>query len=160
LLDEPLSPQHVRVPGVLVDRIVVAEERDHEQTFAEADNATYYRARPIGTPPPRPAPLPRDERAIIAARRLRRTSGGAIANLGIGMPEGIARVACERGILDDCTLTVESGPIGGMPAAGLSFGASVYPRAVIDQPRSSTSTTAGGSTSRPLDSHRLTRRGT
>ena len=78
--------------------------------------------------------MPMDERRVISARTCDEIPEHAIANLGIGMPEGIAKIAMERGILNTFTLTVESGPIGGMPASGLSFGASVYPHAIIDQP--------------------------
>lgn len=132
LLDKPANPQQVRVPGVLIDRIVLADDADHEQTFAESFNPAYCSAS--AGHETSPAPLPLDERRIIAARACDELPPGAIANLGIGMPEGVARIAAERGLLDTFTLTVESGPIGGMPAGGLSFGASVHPHAIVDQP--------------------------
>jgi len=132
LVDEPQPPHRVRVPGILVDGIVVADPAEHEQTFAEAFNQDY-----ISRPAPdleAVEPLPHNARRIIASRACDEIPEGAIANLGIGMPEGIARIAGERGLLDSFTLTVESGPIGGMPAGGLSFGASVKPHAIVDQP--------------------------
>lgn len=134
LLDEPAQPQRVRVPGILVDRIVVGESQHHDQTFAEAYNAQYTAPLPRGADPRQLLPpLPMNERRVIAARACDEVADGAVANLGIGMPEGIAQIAAERGLLDRFTLTLESGVIGGIPAGGLSFGASNYPEAVIDQ---------------------------
>jgi len=133
LLDEPASPYSVRVPGVLIDRIVVAEPAEHPQTFAEAFNPAYVSPAPKGDPPI-PERLPLDERRIIAARSCDELRDGAIVNLGIGMPEGIAIIAAERHFLDRVTFTVEGGPIGGLPAGGLSFGASAHPHAIVDQP--------------------------
>jgi propionate CoA-transferase len=133
LRDQLIPPQQVTVPGILVDRIILAHDHEHEQTFAESLNPAYFQSLQ-GRTMPAPPPMERDERWIIAARACDELKPGMIVNLGIGMPEGVARVACERGILDACTLTVESGPIGGMPAGGLSFGAAVHPQAVIDQP--------------------------
>ncbi|MCX5662748.1 MAG: acyl CoA:acetate/3-ketoacid CoA transferase [Planctomycetota bacterium] len=132
LLDRPAMPHHVRVPGMLVDHIVVGDPADHGQTFAEDFNPAYVTPAEHDSPPPAPIPLPMDERRIIAARACDELAIGAIANLGIGMPEGVARIAAERGLLRKITLTVESGPIGGMPAGGLSFGASVHPQAIVD----------------------------
>jgi propionate CoA-transferase len=135
LLEEPFPPQDSRVPGILVDRIVLANPDDHWQTFAEAFNPDYCAPRrkgqKIGTGL---SPLPLDERRIIAARACDEIPENAIVNLGIGMPEGIAGIAAERGLLDRLVLTVESGPIGGIPAGGLSFGASLNPDVIIDQP--------------------------
>ena len=134
LLDGLGQPQTVKVPGVLVDRVVVAEPHEHEQTFAESYNPGYCMARPAGESEACWSPLPLDHRRIIAARACEEIPRGAIVNLGIGIPEGIAVIAAERGLLDEFTLTVESGPIGGIPAGGLSFGAALYPHCVVDQP--------------------------
>jgi propionate CoA-transferase len=134
-LDTPANPHLVRVPGILVDHIVIGAPEHHQQTFAEPfDPAFCNPATTVSEARPKLEPMPLDARRIIAARALAELPAGAIANLGIGMPEGIARLAAERGLLDQFTLTVESGPIGGAPAGGLSFGASVHPHAIIDQP--------------------------
>ena len=135
LLEEPINPQHVKVPGILVDKIVVADSVEHQQTFAETYNPDYCRAIPGDVSMnDNLKPMARNERRVICARACKEIPEGAIANLGIGMPEGIARVAAEKDLLDKFTLTVESGPIGGIPAGGWSFGASLYPQAVVDQP--------------------------
>jgi len=136
ILDQPVPPQHVRVPGRLVSRIVVASEADHWQTFGEPFNARYCQSAAAGEANLHEilSPMPLDARRIIAARACDELLPGAIANLGIGLPEGIAQIAAERQRLGDVTLTLESGPIGGIPAGGLSFGASLHPEAIIDQP--------------------------
>lgn len=143
ILDQPAPPQQVRVPGRLVSRIVLANDEDHWQTFAEryrreyvapafsAEDESILDSDHCGVSS---HVMPMDERRIIAARACDELRSGDIVNLGIGLPEGIARIAAERRVLNHVTLTVESGPIGGIPAGGLSFGASLYPQAIIDQP--------------------------
>ena len=136
LLDGPIPPQQVRVPGILVDHVVVADACDHPQTFGHAEfNPALVSAAPSAEMPDvARAPLPIGPRRIIAARACDEIGDGAIANLGIGMPEGIAEIASERGTLKRFTLTVESGPIGGSPLGGLDFGVAMHPQAIVDQP--------------------------
>ncbi len=133
LLEHPAPPHSVRVPGMLVDRVIVAAADEHPVTFGEAVNPSYYGGATPGVEAPHPV-LPWDERRIIAERACNELRPGMIVNIGIGIPEGVAALAAERGLLGGLTLTVESGVIGGMPAGGLSFGASRNPQAIIDQP--------------------------
>jgi propionate CoA-transferase len=134
-----LAPNSVRVPGILVDHLVIADDpQDHWMTFGE-DFDPKYAAAPASRPAREPqgrSVLPLDLRKIVQRRALLALlpltgERRPVVNLGVGMPAGLGAVAHEEGV-DDFTLTVEAGPVGGTPADGLSFGAAAWPEAVID----------------------------
>jgi len=127
-----LHPRQVKIPGILVDCVVVARPENHWQTFGTQYNPAFsaeIRVRAASLPP-----MPMNKRKIIARRAAFELKANSVVNLGIGMPEGIASVANEERIIDLITLTAEPGVIGGIPASGIDFGAAVNTQALIDQP--------------------------
>ena len=125
-----LHAQHVKVPGILVDVVVV--EPDAWQTWSVRYSPAFSGESrvPLADVPP----LPMGPRKIIARRAAMALRPGMVVNLGVGIAEGVARVTAEEGISDAFTLTIEAGAIGGVPASELNFGAAYNPDAIVDQP--------------------------
>ena len=127
-----LHPQKVKIPGALVDYIVLAKPENHQMT-----QRTYYNpgfSGDIRVPENDIPVMPLNQRKIIARRAAMELTPGVITNLGIGMPDGVSLVAAEEGVADAMTLTVEAGIFGGIPQGGLDFIAAVNHEAVIDHP--------------------------
>jgi len=126
------NPWMIKIPGILVDAIVIAEADNHWQTFGEKYSPAYSGEKklPFSSIPP----LTLNERKIISRRAFTEIKKNSIVNLGIGMPEGVSIVANEENATNLMKITVEAGAIGGVPAGGLSFGAAYNPDVIIDQP--------------------------
>jgi propionate CoA-transferase len=125
-----LSPKAVKIPGILVDLVVV--EPDQWQTYETQYSPSF--AGELRMPLSEIPLLPLDARKIIARRAALELYPGAICNLGSGISTGIASVAAEEGVLDEVCFTNEQGLIGGAPASGGDAGAARNYAAIVDQP--------------------------
>jgi propionate CoA-transferase len=125
-----LPPKQVKIPGMLVDFVVV--DPNQTQTFFTVHDAAY--AGELKIPLSGIPALEFSPRKVIARRASLDLFAGAICNLGSGVSTGIASIAAEEGALDAVVLTNEQGLIGGAPATGNEPGAARNYQAMIDQP--------------------------
>jgi propionate CoA-transferase len=125
-----LPARSVRVPGALVDAVVVDPEQrmgydvvyDPTMSGEIKGPAKPYDVQPFGV------------RQLIARRAADELFDGAVLNYGFGIPDGVARLISERGHRDRYYQTIEHGTYGGELLEGTLFGYARNATAMIDGP--------------------------
>jgi propionate CoA-transferase len=130
--DGSIKPKDVKVPGILVDCIVVADPPEmHRMNYGVMyDPALAGEVRVTVDSLPT---MELDERKIIARRAAFELPPNGVINLGVGAPDGVANVANEEKVTPLLVMTTEAGAIGGVLAGGSSFGSSANAHSIIDQ---------------------------
>ena len=138
LVDTPSRPRNAIIPGCLVDAIVVVEPEERNEAYTaltgsfeipyEEWNVWNEKIDTISVQNLRNNPAGN----IIGRRAAMELRVDDIVNIGIGIPEMVSRHARKNGMLDNITLTVESGGIGGFPVSGEAFGAMIGAASVYD----------------------------
>lgn len=128
-----LDPKLVKIPGIYVDYVVVEPATSPLQS--QSINCTYEPAYSgnVQVPVSSLEPKKLDAKKIIGRRAAMELRANVAVNLGVGVPEWVSAVAAEEGISDEMTLTVECGPIGGVPGGGLRFGGTLNAEAYVDE---------------------------
>jgi propionate CoA-transferase len=130
--EDTLDARRIRIPGILVDCVVVAEPEFHMQTYNNQYNPAL--SGELKLPLESLPSLALDERKVIARRAAMELTPQSVVNLGLGLPSMIGNVTNEEKIFDQITLTVDPGVFGGVPMGGYDFGASMNFCAAIDHP--------------------------
>lgn len=138
LIRVPSRPRNTIIPGCLVDAIVVVEPEPRHAAFEsltgsfEIPYAQWKDWNDMLAPLTSTGRMENQAAQAIGRRAAMELHPEDIVNVGIGIPEMVTRYARKSGILDQITLTVESGSIGGFPASGTVFGATIGANCVVD----------------------------
>lgn len=130
--DGSIKPKDVKVPGILVDCVVVADPPEmHRMNYGVIyDPALAGEVRVTVDSLPK---MELDERKIIARRAAFELPPNGVINLGVGAPDGVANVANEEKVTPLLVMTTEAGAVGGVLAGGSSFGSSANAHSILDQ---------------------------
>lgn len=125
-----LKPHDVRVPGMLVDYIVV--DPDQKQTtqtqYDPAISGEIF--RPLGS-----FSVPEfNVQKIIARRVAQELEAGSAVNLGFGISANVPRILLEEGLHGAVTWVIEQGAVGGVPLLDFAFGCAANADAYVPSP--------------------------
>ena len=126
-----LRPHDVRVPGHLVDVIVV--DPDQKQTCETLYDPAISGQVAQGWDSFEPAAHGVEK--IIARRAAMELRPGMTANLGFGISAMVPRILLEEGQPEAVTWVIEQGAVGGMPLTGFAFGCAANADAYVPSPQ-------------------------
>lgn len=129
-----LDPRLVKIPGIYVDAIVVAEAEEDQSQCQGTPGFDPSMTGEVRIPLEQLEVPKMSAKKIMGRRAALELEPDKVVNLGIGAPEFISMIANEEGIGNYMTLTVEAGPVGGVPQGGNKFGGSVNVESILDQP--------------------------
>ena len=125
-----LKPHDVRVPGVLVDYVVVdPEQKQTTQTLYDpAISGEIF--RPLDS-----FRLPEfNIQKVIARRVAKELEAGSAVNLGFGISANVPRILIEEGLHGAVTWVIEQGAVGGVPLLDFAFGCASNADAFMPSP--------------------------
>lgn len=126
-----LRPHDVRVPGHLVDLIVI--DPDQKQTCETPYDPAI--SGQIMRPWESFSLAEQGVEKIIARRAAMELRPGMTANLGFGISAMVPRILLEEGHPEAVTWAVEQGAVGGIPLTGFAFGCASNADAFVPSPQ-------------------------
>ena len=128
--DGSLRPHDVRVPGMLVDYIVVDPEQKQTTQTAYDPAISGEIMRPLDS-----FRVPEfNIQKVIARRVAQELEAGSAVNLGFGISANVPRILLEEGLHGEVTWVIEQGAVGGVPLLDFAFGCASNADAFMPSP--------------------------
>ncbi|MDD3937197.1 acyl CoA:acetate/3-ketoacid CoA transferase [Rhodoferax sp.] len=125
-----MPARSIRVPGVIVDAVVVDPEQRMSYDLPYDPTISGERRGPVDVE----APASLNVRTLIARRAYQELRDGDTINFGVGIGEGVAKMVAKKGEVNRFYQTIEHGTYGGSLLVGLLFGFAKNASAMIDGP--------------------------
>lgn len=135
-----LRPHDVRVPGHLVDLVVI--DPDQKQTCQTPYDPAI--SGQIMRPWDSFELAEHGVEKVIARRAAMELRPGMTANLGFGISAMVPRILLEEGHPEAVTWVIEQGAVGGMPLTGFAFGCASNADAFVPSPQQFITFQGGG----------------
>lgn len=135
-----LPAQSIRVPGALVDYIVL----DPDQLQASQTQYDPAISGEVASPLSAFEPVEWGIGKVIARRAALTMRAGETVNLGFGISALVPYVFLEEGCHGAATWVIEQGAVGGLPLRDFAFGCAFNPEAIMPSPDQFTFFQGGG----------------